>query len=153
MSRAPLLAHAVVFAAGALFSVGLAVAGMTRPGKVIAFLDPISGWDPSLAFVMVGGILTHMVAYRLIRRRSSPLLAPVFQIPTRQDISPSLLIGAALFGVGWALGGFCPGPGLTAAATGAAKPLVFVSTMLVGMFAFKLWDHARQLRAARPAAP
>jgi uncharacterized membrane protein YedE/YeeE len=151
MTRSPLLSSAVVFGAGVLFAGGLALSGMTRPGKVIAFLDPLSGWDPSLAFVMVGGILTHMLAYRLVLRRPSPLLASAFLLPTRKDISPALLVGAALFGVGWGLGGFCPGPGLAAAASGAAKPAVFAASMLLGMFVFKLWNDAQQRRAARQA--
>ena len=96
---------------GALFGVGLVLSGMTRADKVIGFLDLFGDWDPTLAFVMMGAIAMHLTLYRIILRRQSPLWGDRFHVPTRRDISPQLVVGAAIFGVGWGLGGYCPGPG------------------------------------------
>ncbi len=131
-------ANLAAFGAGSLFAVGLAISGMTKPSKVIGFLDFAGAWDASLAFVMVGAIAVHLVAHRLIRRRAAPLFDAGFHLPTRKDIDLRLVLGAALFGVGWGLGGFCPGPGLVAAAGGVASALVFVGGMTAGM----LLEHA-----------
>lgn len=120
------------FASGALFAAGLGVAGMTKPSKVVGFLDLFGAWDASLAFVMIGAIAVHLVAHRLILRRRSPLFDIRFHLPTRKDIDLRLVLGAALFGVGWALGGFCPGPGLVAAASGAIPAVLFVVGMTAG---------------------
>lgn len=119
--------------AGAIFGVGLGIAGMTRPSKVLAFLDVGGAWDPSLALVMLGAIGVHVVAVAVARRRSSPLLAPKFSWPARTHIDMPLLAGAALFGVGWGLGGFCPGPALTTAASGNLAAIAFVVAMVGGM--------------------
>ena len=102
---------------------------MTKPSKIIGFLDIAGDWDPSLAFVMAGAIAVHFVAYRLIRRRSAPLYDTQFHLPTRRDIDLRLVLGAALFGVGWALGGFCPGPGIVAAGGGSLHAVIFVVAM------------------------
>lgn len=118
--------------AGLLFGIGLAIAGMTKPSKVIGFLDVFGQWDASLAFVMVGAILVHFIASRLVLRRSSPLLVARFHVPTRKDIDAPLVLGAALFGVGWGLGGYCPGPGLVSAASGSLAAIVFVVGMTIG---------------------
>lgn len=135
------------FVAGMLFALGLAVGGMTQPSKVIGFLDVFGDWDPSLAFVMAGGVLVHAVLYRLVQKRSSPLLDDVFHVPTRRDVSLPLILGSALFGVGWGLGGFCPGPGVVALPAMSTEALVFVLAMVVGMLlhravppAFKRWE-------------
>jgi uncharacterized membrane protein YedE/YeeE len=119
--------------AGVIFGVGLALAGMTRPEKVRGFLDFTGAWDPSLAFVMGGAVLVHALAFRLITRRNSPVFAAKFALPTRRDLDAKLLGGAALFGVGWGLGGFCPGPGITSLVGGAAPVAFFVLAMLVGI--------------------
>ena len=121
------------FAAGLVFAIGLGLSGMTDAGKVVGFLNVMGDWDPSLAFVMVGAIGVHLSLYRLILRRQSPLFADRFHIPTCRDISPSLVGGAALFGVGWGLGGFCPGPGLVSLAGFGSSAVVFVVFMLSGM--------------------
>ena len=126
-------ANLAAFGAGSLFAVGLAISGMTRPSKVVGFLDIAGAWDPSLAFVMIGAIAVHFVAHRLIRRRASPIFDAKFHLPTRKDIDLRLVLGAALFGVGWGLGGFCPGPALVTAAGGAFGALVFVGAMAAGM--------------------
>ncbi len=122
------------FASGIVFALGLGISGMTRPVKVIGFLDFAGHWDPSLAFVMIGAISVYFVAYRWIRKRPVPLLAEKFSIPQRKDIDPALVIGAAVFGAGWGLGGFCPGPALTSLASGAAPVVVFVGAMVAGMY-------------------
>jgi len=131
------------FFAGLIFSVGLGVAGMTQPAKVVGFLDLTGDWDPSLAFVMGGAIAVHFVAYRLVPRLGSPLFAERFGIPTRRDVDPRLVSGAVLFGAGWGLGGFCPGPALVSLTGGAQSALIFVAAMLGGMVLFQLADSLR----------
>jgi uncharacterized membrane protein YedE/YeeE len=126
--------HGAAFGAGALFAVGLAISGMTKPSKVAGFLDLAGAWDPSLAFVMVGAICVYFVAYRVIVGRRAPLFDTKFHLPTRKDIEGRLILGAALFGVGWGLGGFCPGPGLVAAGSGSLGAIVFVVGMTLGMW-------------------
>lgn len=130
------------FAAGALFGVGLLVSGMTKPTKVIGFLDVAGSWDPSLAFVMVGGIAVHLALYTWIVRRPAPLVEAAFHVPTRRDIDTKLVLGAAIFGVGWGLGGFCPGPAITSAVRGGAA-LAFVGAMLAGMVIHRVFASAR----------
>jgi len=125
--------NAAAFGAGALFAVGLALSGMTRPSKVVGFLDLAGDWDASLAFVMAGAIAVHLVAYRVVLRRPAPLFDVRFHLPTRKDIDLRLVLGAALFGVGWGLGGYCPGPGLVSAAAGSLGAVVFVVGMTAGM--------------------
>jgi uncharacterized membrane protein YedE/YeeE len=140
----PLLAMPVIsFATGLLLSFGLVISGMTTPSKVIGFLDVASGWDPSLGLVMVGAILVHALAFRLITRRTSPIFDAKFAIPTRKDIDAPLLVGAAIFGVGWAIGGVCPGPGIVSAASGSGEGLVFLVSMFAGMSIFKIYEAAR----------
>lgn len=122
--------------AGALFGAGLLVSGMTHPARVIGFLDPTGAWDPTLAFVMAGAIAVYAIAYRVIHRRcGEPWFDQRFHVPDRRTLDAKLVAGAALFGVGWGLGGLCPGPGIVAAASGSTSALVFVAAMLVGMLA------------------
>lgn len=142
----------VAFAGGALFAVGLAVGGMTQPAKVIGFLDVTGDWDPSLIFVMAGAIAVHAIVYRLVRRRSAPFLAERFAVPTRRDLDPRLIGGAALFGVGWGLGGYCPGPGVTALVSGSAPALVFVASMLGAMWLTGRVERAREEARAKEDA-
>lgn len=119
--------------AGLLFGVGLGVSGMTRPAKVEGFLDLFGAWDPSLALVMVGAIAVHFVALRLVRRRRAPLFEDRFHLPTRRDIDRRLVLGALIFGAGWGLGGYCPGPGILSAGAGATTPVLFTVAMAVGV--------------------
>ncbi|WP_316015852.1 DUF6691 family protein [Roseobacter sp. HKCCA0434] len=121
------------FAAGLVFGIGLIVSGMADPAKVLNFLDIFGSWDPSLAFVMGGASLTAFVGYRLVWIRPKPLLMPDFQIPDKTRIDRPLLTGAAIFGIGWGIGGFCPGPAWTALPMAAPGTLVFVPLMLVGI--------------------
>ncbi len=124
---------ATAFLSGAVFAVGLAVSGMTQPEKVVGFLDVTGAWDPSLAFVMMGAIGLNIVLFRFILRRTGPVLGGIFQLPTRKDIDARLVIGATLFGAGWGLGGYCPGPALVALGSGAGPAAIFVAAMLAGM--------------------
>ncbi|TVQ97857.1 MAG: YeeE/YedE family protein [Deltaproteobacteria bacterium] len=142
----------VAFLSGLLFAIGLGISGMTNPSKVIGFLDFAGSWDPSLAFVMGGALLVNVIAFRLIMRRRSPLFAPSFSLPTRNDIDAPLVGGAALFGIGWGLGGFCPGPGLASAATLHVMPLVFVGAMTVGMLVYGLVMDRRAAASSPPGA-
>jgi uncharacterized membrane protein YedE/YeeE len=124
----------VSFLSGLTFALGLGISGMTRPVKVIGFLDFFGAWDASLAFVMLGAIAVYFVAYRLSLSMRSPVLAPGFSIPKRTDLDSRLFVGAALFGAGWGLGGFCPGPAITSLASGASPVAVFVAAMAVGIY-------------------
>lgn len=130
----------VAFIAGLIFAVGLAVSGMTQPHKVIGFLDLFGDWDPSLIFVMIGAILVHAVGFQMIKRRASPVLDSAFHLPGEKKIMRPLVTGAMLFGIGWGLGGFCPGPALVSLVTLNVRPLVFVVAMVVGMICFRYLD-------------
>jgi uncharacterized membrane protein YedE/YeeE len=123
---------------GLLFGVGLVVSGMSDPAKVLNFLDLFGSWDPSLAFVMGGAVIVAFVGYRLVLRREQPIAAGQFHLPTSRDIDGPILVGPAIFGLGWGLGGFCPGPALTALGLGATGTLVFLPAMMVGMWAARL---------------
>ncbi len=126
------------YLSGLIFALGLGLSGMTRPSKVIGFLDLSGAWDPSLLFVMGGAIAVYAVAFRLVMRRRAPVAAPTFQVPPRRAPDRRLAIGAALFGLGWGLGGYCPGPGLVGAATGNVSALTFVASMVAGVFAYSI---------------
>ncbi len=145
MKKLTLERNFISFFVGLLFAVGLAIAGMTQPQKIIAFLDPWN-WDASLLFVMVGAVGVHMLSYPLIRRRATPLLDTKWHVPTRRDITPSLLLGSSLFGVGWGLGGFCPGPALAALPAADLRTLLFVGSMLIGMWVYKMVGPHLRLR-------
>lgn len=146
-------AFAASFSAGVLFAIGLGVSGMTQPSKVTGFLDLFGAWDASLVFVMAGAVAVYFVLYRVITKRASPLFDARFHLPTRKDLDARLVLGAALFGVGWALGGYCPGPGLVSAASGALPALVFVLSMVVGMkLAQILSERLARVREERGAA-
>jgi uncharacterized membrane protein YedE/YeeE len=119
--------------AGAIFGAGLAISQMMNPAKVIAFLDFAGDWDPTLAFVMAGAVLAAAPGFALAKKRKAPVLSSRFQIPTRRDIDIPLVLGAAIFGVGWGLVGFCPGPAIAALGTGMWEVVVFVTAMLGGM--------------------
>ena len=129
----------VSFLVGVLFAVGLGVTGILQPSKVIGFLDVAGAWDPSLILVMVGAIAVNTGAYYLIvRKREAPLFNARFLIPTRKDVDAPLVVGAVLFGIGWGLGGYCPGPGIVSLLSGAMPAVTFVGSMLAGMTLFAL---------------
>lgn len=137
------------FLVGLLFGLGLMLSGMTDPGKVIGFLDLFGAWDPSLALVMGGAILVGFFAFTIAKKRTTTFLGGVLRFPTNMDIDKKLLFGSLLFGAGWGLAGFCPGPALVSMADGQPKSLVFVLAMLAGMLGFELMD--RLVHAPRKA--
>jgi len=120
------------FVVGILFALGLGVSGMTQPQKVIGFLD-VTAWDPSLIFVMVGAIGVHALAYVFISRQKVPLLDTQFHVPKKTEITGSLVAGSIIFGMGWGLAGFCPGPAVVSLVSGQLSVVVFVIMMVLGM--------------------
>lgn len=126
------------FIAGALFTVGLSLGGMTDPAKVTAFLDVAGAWDPSLAGVMIGALAVYAPLQRLIRRRPAPLFAASFSPLSKTRIEGTLILGSALFGIGWGLSGYCPGPALTSLGTGAGEAVLFVASMFAGIAVHEL---------------
>jgi uncharacterized protein len=139
------------FAAGLVFGVGLILSGMTDPAKVIGFLDIAGNWDPSLAFVMAGAIAVGVFAFAFARKRSASFLGNAIHLPTRRDVDLRLLLGSVVFGLGWGLAGFCPGPALVASAAGETKAALFVLAMLVGMAIFTAAE--RRSSGQAPASP
>lgn len=121
------------FGSGMIFALGLGLSGMTDGAVVVGFLDVLGGWQPALMFVMVGGILTHMVLRGIVLRQATPLHDSHFRLPTATEIDRKLVAGAILFGAGWGLGGFCPGPGVVSLASGSLEAGVFVASMFLGM--------------------
>lgn len=134
---------AVAFVCGALFAVGLVVAGMTQPSKVVGFLDVGGRWDLSLAMVMVGAIGVFLPVYRLSRRRERPYLGAIFSAPTERMIDTRLVTGAAVFGIGWGASGYCPGPAIASLGRGGAGLLVFAGAMIIGMMGVE-WTRSRR---------
>ena len=143
----------VQFLLGLLFGSGLVIAGMSDPQKVLNFLDfsaiPTGGWDPSLAFVLGGTIIITFIGYRFVLKRNQPVFDTQFYLPLKQRIDLPVIVGPAIFGIGWGLSGFCPGPAFTALGTGSMQAIVFVVAMLVGMIAAR-WLALRQINMAVP---
>ena len=137
--------------AGLVFGLGLIVSGMADPAKVLGFLDLGGAWDPSLAFVMAGAIAVSAIAFAVARRRTVSFLGAAMKLPTSRDIDSRLVIGSVVFGIGWGVAGFCPGPGLVALGMGEIKALVFVVAMLVGMGAFEMIERRKQSVGLQPA--
>jgi uncharacterized membrane protein YedE/YeeE len=129
------------FLAGLLFGFGLLLSGMANPAKVLAFLDLGGAWDPSLALVMAGAIAVALPAFQLAVRRQRSLLGAPIQLPTRRSPDRRLVVGSLVFGIGWGLAGFCPGPAITALLTGHGKVLVFVLFLLLGMGLFEVLER------------
>ena len=149
------MSRAIEFLVGLLFGWGLLLSGMTDPGKVQGFLDLFGAWDPSLAFVMGGAIAVGVFAFALAKRRTTTFAGSALHLPTSRDIDKPLVVGALIFGAGWGLAGFCPGPSLVSMASGQPKAVVFVLAMLAGMLLFKLLDAAGSggpRRVSRPPA-
>jgi uncharacterized membrane protein YedE/YeeE len=129
------------FAVGLLFGIGLILSGMTDPGKVIGFLDLFGAWDPSLALVMGGAILVGVFAFAFAKKRTSTFLGGALHLPKSNDIDRRLVVGGLVFGAGWGLAGFCPGPALVSLGAGQPKAAVFVTAMLAGMYVFELLER------------
>ena len=133
---------------GILFGAGLALGGMTDPARIRGFLDVFGGWDPTLAFVMGGALLVMAIAWRLVPQMQQPLFAEKFSLPDRTDLTPELIGGATLFGIGWGIAGLCPGPGIAILFTAPAEALVFTCALLAGMMLHRLiFDKAREASA------
>lgn len=127
---------------GLVFGFGLILSGMANPAKVIGFLDLAGNWDPSLAFVMAGAIAVGAAAFYTARKRTVSFLGGAMHLPTARDIDRRLIAGSLLFGAGWGLGGFCPGPGVVALGMGETKALIFIVAMIAGMGLFEMLEHA-----------
>lgn len=136
--------------AGLLFGTGLIVAGMANPAKVLGFLDIAGRWDPSLAFVMAGAIAVGSIGFAIARRLERSLFDAPISLPAAMHVDRRLLAGSAMFGAGWGLAGFCPGPALVSAGSGESKAMLFVVAMLVGMKLFALAE-SRAIRTGRPS--
>jgi uncharacterized membrane protein YedE/YeeE len=125
------------FATGVIFALGLGISGMTEPQKVLGFLN-LWNWDPSLLFVMAGAVGTHASLYPVIMKRKSPLFDIKWHVPANKDIDGNLIAGALIFGIGWGMGGYCPGPGITALASGDLRAVTFVVAMIAGIWCHRL---------------
>lgn len=134
----------VAFCCGLIFALGLGISGMTQPGVVTAFLDIFGNWDPRLLFVMGGAVLVYSIGYRIVVKSSKPLIATQFQIPKLRRVDRPLAVGSILFGIGWGLAGFCPGPALTSIASFGHSQLVFVVAMFIGMAIFEVLDRRKK---------
>lgn len=132
------MARASAFVAGLLFAIGLGIAGMLQPAKIVAFLDFFGKWDPSLMAVMGGAIAAHVVFARRALQMSKPILAPRFELTTLRRIDARLIAGSALFGVGWGMSGLCPGPALVALVSGVPTTIAFAGAMVVGIAAYRV---------------
>lgn len=129
---------------GALFGAGLVVSGMTDPERVIGFLDIFGHFDPRLGFVLGGAVLFTLVAFRVVLRMPKPLAAPRFELPSTHRIDWQLLVGATIFGIGWGIAGYCPGPALAGLAVGSSEAIWFVAAMLAGSNIYR-WATVRKL--------
>lgn len=142
------MSFVVNLALGLLFGIGLVISGMSDPAKVLNFLDLFGSWDPSLAFVMGGAVITAFFGYRLVLKRENPVASASFHLPASNAIDSRILIGPAIFGIGWGLGGFCPGPALTATTLGAAGAYAFLPMMFVGMWLARISPFRRTAATA-----
>jgi len=129
----------VALACGGLFGAGLGLSDMVNPARVLGFLDLLGAWDPTLAFVMAGALLPMAVAWRVARRHPEGLAGGRLELSTRSDLDPRLIAGAVLFGAGWGLVGFCPGPAVAALGLGGTPVVIFVAAMLAGMGLYRIW--------------
>jgi uncharacterized membrane protein YedE/YeeE len=140
--------HALgAFFAGLIFGTGLLVSGMTDPSKVIGFLDLAGRWDPSLAFVMVGAVIVGMIGYAVARKRTVPFLGGAMHLPASRQIDRRLILGSLVFGIGWGLAGFCPGPAVVSLGAGQDKAVVFVIAMVAGMALYEIAEKRFQTGA------
>ena len=141
----------IAYSVGVLFGLGIMISGMMDPAKVLNFFDIAGTWDPSLAFVMVGALAVTALGYRMVLRRPAPLAAARFQLPTKTDLNVRLIGGAAIFGIGWGIAGFCPGGALPALGTVQIEVFVFVGALVVGILAVKFIQSSGTSRVAGAA--
>ena len=133
---------------GLVFGLGISISGMANPAKVLNFFDVAGTWDPSLAFVMGGALITTMIGYTFVLKRPAPTFGEVFHLPHAKDIDLRLIGGSAVFGVGWGISGFCPGGALPALGTGRTEVILFVVAMVAGILAARSWIHRKPAPAA-----
>ncbi|MEO0751597.1 MAG: DUF6691 family protein [Pseudomonadota bacterium] len=141
----------LTFLVGIVFGTGIALSGMANPAKVINFFDLAGHWDPSLAFVMGGAVMTTFIGYRLVLRRPAPVFEPTFDIPQNRKLDVKLLCGAGIFGIGWGIAGFCPGGALPALGTLHPQVVVFVAALIAGMLLARVLLARVAARTAQPA--
>lgn len=138
MKRPDIFQAGIAFLVGLLFALGLGISGMTQPQKVIGFLEIGPSWNPALLFVMLAAIPIHFLAFRFIKGQRAPFLDGKMHLPDAQEVSKSLIIGSVLFGLGWGLGGYCPGPAITSLGGGSKDAAIFVAAMVAGMLLTRL---------------
>lgn len=148
-----MITNLISFSIGLIFAVAFALGGVTQPGTIVGFLDFFGDWQPQVMLVMGGAVTVTFLLYRLSFRRSRPLFAPKFSVPTRRDIDGRLLGGAAIFGAGWGLVGYCPGPALASVASGSVSLYLWLAFLVAGMLLFKIWDRAWQARSSKAVRP
>ena len=134
------------FIVGIIFSIGLSISGMTQPSKVIGFLNLNRNWDPSLAFVMIGALAVHILAYMVKKKMTKPVISSEWNVPSKSEITPQLILGSAIFGVGWGLAGYCPGPAIARLSTFEVNVVVFIIMLLFGMKIYQLFETKITLR-------
>lgn len=132
--------NAIALLAGLLFGLGLGLSQMINRDRVLGFLDVSGVWDPTLLFVLGGAVTVTVIAFRFVLRLSQPILVDKFQLPTKKDIDKPLIIGAAIFGIGWGIAGYCPGPGITALVLGIWNPILFMVAFLIGSLTYKWYS-------------
>jgi uncharacterized protein len=142
----------LVFISGAFFGAGVTISGMVNPMKVLNFFDFFGAWDATLIFVMGAGLLVTLIGYQIILKRKTPLFAPTFRLPPSQDIDTKLLAGAALFGLGWGLGGFCPGPAVASLVFGQTESITFVMAMAAGMILAKQIEKLQHAKGGQTSS-
>ena len=140
-----------VYMIGLIFGIGILISGMANPGKVLNFFDIAGTWDPSLIFVMGGALIVTALGYQLVLRQPAPIMAARFDLPTNRNLDARLLGGAAVFGIGWGIAGFCPGGALPALGTGRTEVFVFVAALLAGIFAARAVMKRTATRTASAA--
>ncbi|MGB3309750.1 MAG: DUF6691 family protein [Nodosilinea sp.] len=140
--QSTLAQNLVALGSGLLFGLGLGISQMIDPQRVIGFLNLTGQWDPTLAFVMGGAVMTTLITFRFVLKRPGPVLGSKFWVPSRSDIDRPLVLGAALFGIGWGLGGYCPGPAIAALGLGSANPLLFLVAMIAGSLVYKVLNRS-----------
>ena len=141
----------MAFVSGLAFGLGLILSGMTDPSKVLGFLDLAGAWNPSLLIVMIAALLVGSIAFQLAKGRTQSLLGDAMRMPTAAGIDRRLVGGSLVFGIGWGLAGYCPGPALVSVAQGGSKPLIFVAAMLAGMALFEILTRATVSPEKKPA--
>ncbi|MGJ4748355.1 DUF6691 family protein [Leptospira sp. SA-E8] len=132
---------------GLLFAIGLGLSGILQPANIIGFLDVFGKWNPTLLFTMAGAVGVHFITYKLIRKRKTPMFSKEWFIPTRQEITPALIIGSLIFGIGWGLGGYCPTVSVTTLASLETRPIIVFVSIIFGMLLFGLLDKKTNLKS------